>query len=318
MKGLPPLLLTLCVFGNVDAGEGVVLMAGRVVSNATVTILGHSGSARTDHSGRFRWNPLPWPPFEVLVVLPNGQYSAPVLIREIPADGIISVQVEPVARDEIVVTSGVTPNIEVPNANGKTTLSAAELEIERPARVVESLTSLPGVSSISEGQAAVPTIRGLARGRTLVLIDGGRVTAERRAGPSATFVDPFMLEGVEVARGPGSAAYGSDAFGGVIHMRTRKPQLGEDLDVKLAAGAAFGVPGQMGGVQAVQGFQNWAYLLSGSVRESQDYRSPAGEITNSGAKSRNIAFSTIHGLAEGLLDPGLADRPRTGHRETTE
>ena len=279
-------------------------MDGRAVSNATVTILGHSGSARTDHNGRFRWNPLPWPPFEVLVVLPNGQYSAPVLIREISPDGILQVRLVPVAEDEIVVTSGVTPNIEVPNANGKTTLSAAELEIEQPGRVVEALTSLPGVSSISEGQAAVPTIRGLARGRTIVLIDGGRVSTERRAGPSATFVDPFMLEAVEVARGPGSVAYGSDAFGGVIHMRTRKPRLSQDLDVKLAAGAGFGIPGLMGSMQAAQGFQNWAYLLRGSVREFQDYRSPAGEVTNSGAKSRNVGFSTLHGLAEGLLTLG--------------
>ncbi len=279
-------------------------MDGRAGSNATVTILGHSGSARTDHNGRFRWNPSPRPPFEVLVVLPNGQYSAPVVIKEIPADGILRVRIEPVAENEIVVTSGVTPNIEVPNANGKTTLTAAELEIRQPTRVVEALTALPGVSSISEGQAAVPSIRGLARGRTLVLIDGGRVSTERRAGPSATFVDPFMLEGVEVARGPGSVAYGSDAFGGVIHMRTRKPGLSQDLDVRLAAGAGFGVPGLMGSVQAAQGFQNWAYLLRGSVREFQDYRSPTGEITNSGAKSRNVGFSTLHGLAEGLLTLG--------------
>ncbi len=279
-------------------------MDGRAVSNATVTILGHSGSARTDHNGRFRWNPLPRLPFEVLVVLSNGQYSAPVVIREIPADGILRVRVEPVVEDEIVVTSGVTPNIEVPNANGKTTLSAAQLEIEQPARVVEALTSLPGVSSISEGHAAVPTIRGLARGRTLVLIDGGRVSTERRAGPSATFVDPFMLEGIEVARGPGSVAYGSDAFGGVIHMRTRQPRLSQDLEVRLATGVGFGVPSLTGGVLAAQGFQNWAYLLRGSAREFQDYRSPAGEITNSGAKSRNFGFSTLHGLAEGLLTLG--------------
>ena len=279
-------------------------MDGRAVSNATVTILGHSGSARTDHNGRFRWNPLPRLPFEVLVVLPNGQYSAPVVIREIPADGILRVQVEPVAEDEIVVTSGVTPNIEVPDANAQTTLNAAELEIGQPERVVEALTGLPGVGSISEGQAAVPTIRGLARGRTLVLIDGGRVSTERRAGPSATFVDPFMLEGVEVARGPGSVAYGSDAFGGVIHLRTRKPRLSQDMEVKLAAGVGFGVPGLTGSIQAGQGFQNWAYLLRGSVREFQDYLSPAGEITNSGAKSRNVGFSTLHGLAEGLLTLG--------------
>jgi len=48
----------------------------------------------------------------------------------------------------------------------------------------------------------VPALRGLARGRTLILVDGARVTAERRAGPSATFVDPASLASLEVLRGP--------------------------------------------------------------------------------------------------------------------
>ena len=80
---------------------------------------------------------------------------------------------------------------------------------------------MAGVNQVSEGQAAVPAVRGLARGRTLILIDGARVSSERRVGPSATFLDPDVIEGVEVARGPGSVAYGSDAFGGVISVRTR-------------------------------------------------------------------------------------------------
>ena len=37
----------------------------------------------------------------------------------------------------------------------------------------------------------MPVVRGLAGGRTLLLIDDARIVAERRAGPSATFVDPL-------------------------------------------------------------------------------------------------------------------------------
>ena len=69
----------------------------------------------------------------------------------------------------------------------------------------------------------MPALRGLGRGRTLILIDGARVTAERRAGPSATYLDPASLAAVEVLRGPGSVIYGSDAFGGVLQAVTRDP-----------------------------------------------------------------------------------------------
>ena len=35
-------------------------------------------------------------------------------------------------------------------------------------------------------------------------------------------MDPSGHRSVDVARGPGSVAYGSDAFGGVISVRTRR------------------------------------------------------------------------------------------------
>ena len=94
---------------------------------------------------------------------------------------------------------------------------------------MQALETVPGINQVSEGHASVPAVRGLARGRTLFLIDGGRVTAERRVGPSGTFLDPSVVEGIDVARGPGSVAYGSDAFGGVISVRTRRAEPGSPL-----------------------------------------------------------------------------------------
>ena len=71
----------------------------------------------------------------------------------------------------------------------------------------QAVENVAGASTVSEGQSGVPSLRGLARGRTLVLIDGARVTAERRVGPSATYMDPASVAAVEVSRGPGSVAY---------------------------------------------------------------------------------------------------------------
>ena len=99
----------------------------------------------------------------------------------------------------------------------------------QPVNVAQAVENVAGTATVSEGHAAVPAVRGLAAGRTLILIDGARVTAERRVGPSATYVDPASLEGIEIARGPGSVAYGSDAFGGVIQLRTRRAEPGAPL-----------------------------------------------------------------------------------------
>ena len=65
---------------------------------------------------------------------------------------------------------------------------------------MQALENVAGVNQVSEGQAAVPAVRGLARGRTLILIDGARVSSERRVGPSATFLDPSVVESIDVSR----------------------------------------------------------------------------------------------------------------------
>ena len=85
-----------------------------------------------------------------------------------------------------------------------------------------------------------------ARGRTLLLIDGGRVTSERRVGPSATVADPSLFEGIDVARGPGSVAYGSDALGGIISVRTRRAEPGSPLQVRASGTLGGGIPDRRG------------------------------------------------------------------------
>ena len=203
------------------AWEGqIVTTDGRPVAGATISILGRAGEAITDADGRFVLAADPTPPFEILVIQSNGTYMKAVTVESL-GDGPLTITVQSLLSEAVTV-SGSAPGIESTPAAGTTTVSGRDVAVRQPSNLVQAVENVAGVNQVSEGQAAVPAVRGLARGRTLILIDGARVTSERRVGPSATYIDPSIMDSVDVARGPGSVAYGSDAFGGVISVRTRR------------------------------------------------------------------------------------------------
>ncbi len=77
-------------------------------------------------------------------------------------------------------------------------------------------------------------IRGIGGNRVLTMIDGIRVPEEFSFGPFLSsrrdFVDMDSLSRAEIARGPISSLYESDALGGVVALTTRQPRdyLGTD------------------------------------------------------------------------------------------
>ncbi len=64
-----------------------------------------------------------------------------------------------------------------------------------------------------------PSIRGLGGQDVLTLIDGVRQSWTSRHD-GQFFLDPSLLAGLDVVRGPNSALYGSGALGGVVAFRT--------------------------------------------------------------------------------------------------
>jgi len=93
----------------------------------------------------------------------------------------------------------------------------------------------------SQQGGSSPVLRGFEASRVLLVIDGIRMNnAIYRAGhlQNVITVDQNMIERVEVLYGPASTIYGSDALGGVVHFRTKQPQLSAG-DYLLAKGSAF-------------------------------------------------------------------------------
>ena len=321
MRTTLSLLLVLSFSSPALAFTGrIVDQQGRPVAKAIVSVLGRTGEAITDSDGRFEWKPDPPTPFEIFVIDANGNYAKPVLIETLAPGQELLVTITSLVSESVTVT-GSAPSIESTPGSGTTSLSGRDVAVRQPANLMQAIENVAGVNQVSEGQAAVPAIRGLARGRTLILIDGARVSSERRAGPSATYLDPSLIEGVDVARGPGSVAYGSDAFGGVISIRTRRVVPASPLAFQFSGTVGTGIPERRGAIELSKGLAQGGVIFAAHVRDADDWSSPEDEVFNSGYKDGGFLFRVQHKTGKGELSAGWQsdfgrdiERPRNNSR----
>jgi outer membrane receptor protein involved in Fe transport len=294
------LLLTLLSQGP-QATRGalsgrVIDRSSRGIADAQVTLVGERGVARTDASGRFVWtSTTPPTAVTIIVILPDGRVARPIRLADWPAASDVLLVAEPAVVESLTVP-GVAPTIDTAVGASTTLLPRADLELRAPATLAQALENVAGVGVVSDGgQGAVPAIRGLARGRSLIMVDGSRVSTERRAGPNASFLDPADIDSVEIARGPGSVAYGSDAFGGVIAVRTRRAAYGEKLHLRVSGTAGAGIPERRGELELAGAFEDNAVLVTARAREFDDYRSPSATVPNSGWRDGGVSVRWDHG-----------------------
>ncbi|HEX6159579.1 MAG TPA: TonB-dependent receptor plug domain-containing protein, partial [Thermoanaerobaculia bacterium] len=214
------LLVALFFSTSLFAFESRLLDAsGKPVAGAQISVVGQTGSARTDSDGRFTLAPDPPLPATLIVLGTRGEIYPPIYLDQLTP----SITLQEAFRETVTVSTGAAPNIDASPAAAPVVVGSEELEQRKPAHIADAVARVPGVTIRGEGAPAVPVVRGLAGGRTLLILDDARIVAERRAGPSATFLNPLTLGSIEIARGPGSVAYGSDAIGGIVHMRPRDP-----------------------------------------------------------------------------------------------
>lgn len=289
------------------AWDGVLLLPdGRPAADSHVSIPGLAGSARTDAQGRFTLA-NDHVPLTIVAVGPGGEIYPAVTIEEIPRNGALTIRLADVLRETVTVSSGVAPNIEASPAAATSVIGREELEERHPEHLADALVRTAGIQIRGEGPPAVPVVRGLAGGRTLILLDGVRVTAERRAGASGTFLDPFALGSIEVSRGPGSVAYGSDALGGVVHARPVDPAVGNpELRFEITQSLG-GVDRRSAGVEITRDLFGGAILATLHGRDADDGEAGNGQrIANSSYSDAGGALRFVRPTATGAFRVGLA------------
>jgi hemoglobin/transferrin/lactoferrin receptor protein len=298
------LLLSLLTSTEISALTGVVLdrRTQAPIPNAEVTIAGQRGSVRTGIDGTFDWAIAVRFPIVITVILPDGRVARPVRLEAADVTGRVSVLVESVLVESVQVV-GTAPAIDAAAGAATSLVTGADVRMRSPATLGQSLENVPGVSLISEGQSATPAIRGLARGRTTILVDGSRATTERRAGPNGAFVDPAIVERVEVARGPASVAYGSDAMGGVIAVVTRRPDYDRALRVRFS-GTLGSFDDGRGELEMSTGYGTGGLLVGVRARTIGSYHSPDGPVANSDWHDRGLRLRWDHETGSGRWSVG--------------
>jgi iron complex outermembrane receptor protein len=90
--------------------------------------------------------------------------------------------------------------------------------------IIETISKVPGVSTLSTGpNVSKPYIRGLGSNRVLTLFDGVRQEGQQWGEEHGIEVDQFLIDHIEVVKGPASLMYGSDALAGVVNLLPSNP-----------------------------------------------------------------------------------------------
>lgn len=290
MRAIAAALLSVLVPASAAAWEGIVVdaLTRAPLRGAEVTVVGMRGAERTDRDGHFVWASLPPGAFvTVIVILPDGRVARPIQLQVPGGPGGVTLVAEAAVAESVTI-HGVAPTLDRSAGASVDFLPGSETRLRAPSTLVQALENVPGVSGISEGRGVVPAIRGLARGRSLMLVDGARATSERRAGANAAFLDFDAIDSIEVARGPGSVAYGSDAFGGIVAVRTRRPNRDAPLQARVAGTVGSGIPEKRAALEVGGGYGAGGVLVAVHARALDDYRAPAGTIPNSGWRDGGI------------------------------
>lgn len=198
----------------------VLSAAGRPIEHAVVTVDGTGAVAASDHAGNFVLAGAV-PPATLRIAHPRFEDG----VVAVAADGTgpVEVRLEPrqVVYEEITVSASREGEAIYPVSVAATTVEALATA-GAPATLSELVETVPGVSENGQGGLfQVYSIRGISRQRVLTLIDGTQVIGERRAGVSASYLDPSLMRAIDVVRGPSSSYYGSGALGGVIQVFPR-------------------------------------------------------------------------------------------------
>ncbi|MBI1285485.1 MAG: TonB-dependent receptor [Thiobacillus sp.] len=193
--------------------------------------------------------------------------------------------------DEIIVTATRSARLAADIPRSVSVVTNEEVERFQAPTVLNILRDLPGVSSATDGGlGGQVVIRGFSTQgfRAPLYVDGDRFRGRNTL--EYNLFNPNQIERIEVVRGPASSLYGTDAFGGVINIITKRSTGDVDGPFQLSDTALWlnygSVNDMYGGRLQVGGAGNgFDFLLGGNFRRANDYDTPSGKINNSAYKA---------------------------------
>ena len=144
--------------------------------------------------------------------------------------------------EEVIVTGSRIKRSDIDSISPISVFDEAALDAAGNTTLERFLVNLPSVSGadfgsgINNGTAgwATVSLRGLGPNRTLVLLNGNRMSSAGANGfVDLNLIPSSVIERVEVLRDGASTTYGSDAIAGVVNLITKTDFDGVELELSL-------------------------------------------------------------------------------------
>ncbi len=165
-------------------------------------------------------------------------------------------------------------------------IDAAQIEEEMARDIADLIRFEPGVAVSGTGSRfglGGFNIRGIEGNRVLTIVDGIRVADEFSFGPFLSarrdYVDVDSLARAEIARGPISSLYGSDALGGVVAFTTKSPRdylKDNNTHIGVKAGYSSVDSSTVGTFTAAAGNNRTSLLLLYTARRGDETETAGG------------------------------------------
>ena len=233
-------------------------------------------------------------------------------------------EAKPVTSTVVVTATKVEKDLkEVPSSVSVVT----EKEIQRHGytNVADILQDVPGVEISDQSVAGAKriTIRGESGERTLILVDGQKISEQKSMNGAPLLINPSNIARIEVVKGPASVLYGSEAIGGVVNIITKKggdKPIGGDASLTYNS-STHGFEESLALNGSINGYY---YRLSGTYSDQSNRRTPSGTLNGSdylvrdvngvfGYEDEKIAFgANIEDYYSESDVPKILDYPATG------
>lgn len=176
-----------------------------------------SSVSKTD--GSFEVNNLP--SIKTLLQVRLMGYQTIIKTIDLAITNTLSIEMEQshIEANEVVVT-GVSKATEIKkNPVPMVSIDKLYLEQNTGTNIIDAMVKVPGVNVLSTGpNVSKPYIRGLGYNRILTLFDGVRQEGQQWGDEHGVEMDQFLIDRIEVIKGPASLIYGSDALAGVVNL----------------------------------------------------------------------------------------------------
>ncbi len=194
------------------------------IAGATVYIADLKTTELTDSGGYFNIQNLPSGNF-LVEVSANGFSETIITINNTPTN-ILIIKLSHAATElhgVVITTAGsATENRKSPIP--LISIDKRFIQQNTASNIIDLIAKVPGVSAVTTGpNVSKPYIRGLGYNRILTLFDGVRQDGQQWGDEHGIEVDQYLIDRIEIVKGPASLMYGSDALAGVVNLLPANP-----------------------------------------------------------------------------------------------